>query len=312
VNDVSFAVAFGAGLLSFLSPCVLPLIPGYLSFISGAGTVEIKSGSKRAGVFYRTLFFVLGFSAVFVVLGLVFSGGGMLVAGKSNRIVSIVAGSIVVVLGLNTMFDFLRFLNTEAKAHVSNKPTNAAGAFVVGMAFGAGWTPCIGPILASILFMAARSGGAIEAMLLLSTYSAGLALPFLGAGLFFERLSPLWTWFKRHGRGVRIASGMLLVAIGLSMALGRLTAINASFSKLGFGLKELIVTRPGLAHAWTIGMLAVVACALIAVPLVRRRPIVKPFRLVFIALVLIAVVLEMLGVVSIPAIVADWLLFQGA
>jgi len=311
VNDVSFAVAFGAGLLSFLSPCVLPLIPGYLSFVSGAGTEEIRSGSKRAGVFYRTLFFVLGFSAVFVALGIVFSGGGMLVAGKSNRILSIVAGSIVIVLGLNTMFDFLRFLNTEAKAHVSNKPTSAAGAFVVGMAFGAGWTPCIGPILASILFMAARSGGTLNAVLLLGTYSAGLALPFLGAGLFFDRLSPLWAWFKRHGRGVRIVSGLLLVAIGLSMALGRLTAINATFSRLGMRLKALIGTEPGLVHAWTIALLAIAALALVVVPLIRRRPFAKPARLAILALFLAALLLEAFGVVSMAGMISEWLMFQG-
>ncbi|GAB1456503.1 hypothetical protein MASR2M48_18110 [Spirochaetota bacterium] len=139
--DVSIALALGAGLLSFLSPCVLPLIPGYLSFISGAGTEEIKTGSRRAGVFYRTLFFVLGFSAVFVGLGLAFSGGGMLVAGRSTRLVSVLAGSIITLFGLNTIFNFVRLLNTEVKAHVSARPTNAAGAFVVGMAFGAGWTP---------------------------------------------------------------------------------------------------------------------------------------------------------------------------
>jgi len=311
VNDVSFAVAFGAGLLSFLSPCVLPLIPGYLSFISGAGTEEIRSGSKRAGVFYRTLFFVLGFSAIFVALGIIFSGGGMLVAGKSNRIVSIIAGSVVIVLGLNTMFDFLRFLNTEAKAHVTSKPTSAAGAFVVGMAFGAGWTPCIGPILASILFMAARSGGTLNAVLLLGTYSAGLALPFLGAGLFFERLSPLWAWFKRHGRGVRIASGLLLVAIGLSMALGRLTAINATFSRLGMKLGALIGTQPGTVRAWTITVLAIAALALIAVPLLRRRPFAKPARLVILAVLVLGLVLEAAGAVSIAGIVSGWLLFQG-
>jgi len=311
VNEVSFAVAFGAGLLSFLSPCVLPLIPGYLSFISGAGTEEIKSGSKRAGVFYRTLFFVLGFSAIFVALGIIFSGGGMLVAGKSNRMVSIVAGAIVIVLGLNTMFDFLRFLNTEAKAHVSNKPTNAAGAFVVGMAFGAGWTPCIGPILASILFMAARSGGALNAVLLLGTYSAGLALPFLGAGLFFERLSPLWAWFKRHGRGVRITSGLLLVAIGLSMALGRLTAINATFSRLGMRLKSLIGTQPDAVRVWTIALLVIATLALVAIPLLKRRPFAKPARLVILALLIAAVLLEVFGLVSIARIISDWLLFQG-
>jgi len=312
LNEVSFAVAVGAGLLSFLSPCVLPLIPGYLSFISGAGTDEIRSGSKRAGVFYRTLFFVLGFSAVFVALGIIFSGGGMLVAGRSNRIVSIVAGSIVVVLGLNMIFDFLRFLNSEAKAHVTNKPTSALGAFVVGMAFGAGWTPCIGPILASILFMAARSGGALQAALLLTAYSAGLAIPFLAAGLFFERLAPLWAWFKKHGGAVRIGSGILLIVIGLSMALGKLTALNAAAARLGIGMKGFIATSPEEATAWTVGILLAIVAAIVVVPLVRRRPFVRPVRLIVLVLLVVLIVLEALGIVSTMGVLSDWMLFQGA
>jgi cytochrome c-type biogenesis protein len=310
--DVSLAVAFGAGLLSFLSPCVLPLIPGYLSFISGAGADEIRTGSRRAGVFYRTLFFVLGFSAVFVGLGLVFSGGGMLTAGSSNRIISIIAGSIIVMLGLNTMFDFIKLLNSEARAHVKAKPTNALGAFVVGMAFGAGWTPCVGPILASILFMAARAGGAGEAAALLAAYSAGLALPFLAAGLFFERLAPLWAWFKRHGRGVRLASGGLLVLIGLSMALGRLTAINAVASRLGFGLKSAIATNPAGARAWVLGILAAFAAAIVLPPLIRRKPLARPARLVGLGLVVVLFALEASGILSTASVVSDWLLFQGA
>lgn len=311
MTQVSILVALGAGLLSFLSPCVLPLIPGYLSFISGAGADEIKAGTKRAGVFYRTLFFVLGFSAVFVGLGLLFSGGGMLTAGRSNRIVSIVAGLIIVALGLNTMFDFIKLLNSEARAHVSNKPTSAAGAFVVGMAFGAGWTPCVGPILASILFMAARSGGAGKAVLLLSAYSAGLALPFLAAGLFFERLAPLWAWFKRHGRGVRLASGGLLVVIGLSMALGRLTAINAVAARTGFALQAFMVSQPVAAKAWVIGLLVALAAALAVTPLIRKTRFAQPARLVGLSTVVVLIALEALNLISVAQVVSDWLLFQG-
>lgn len=311
MTKVSILVALGAGILSFLSPCVLPLIPGYLSFISGAGSDEIKSGSRRAGVFYRTLFFVLGFSAVFVGLGLLFSGGGMLTAGRSNRIVSMVAGAIIVVLGLNTMFDFIQLLNSEARAHVVTKPTNAAGAFVVGMAFGAGWTPCVGPILASILFMAARSGGAAQAVLLLSAYSAGLALPFLAAGLFFERLSPLWAWFKRHGKGVRLVSGGLLVVIGLSMALGRLTAFNAVAASAGFALKAFAVSQPVASKVWIIGLLVALAAALAMPPLVRKTSLTHPARLVVIGSVVVLIILEATGLLSLALVVSDWLLFQG-
>lgn len=311
MNDVSVAVALGAGLLSFLSPCVLPLIPGYLSFVSGAGIDELKSGSKRAGVLWRTLFFIAGFTAVFVALGVAFSGGAMLSAGRANRALSVAAGAVVVILGLNTMFGFIKFLNMEAKAHVSAKPTSAAGAFVVGMAFGAGWTPCVGPILASILFMAARAGGAARAVLLLGAYSAGLAVPFIAAGLFFERLNPLWAWFKRHGRGVRIVSGLLLIAIGLSMALGRLSAFNAAFARLGIALKGFSASRPESLSAWTIGIAAASIVALVAVPAIRRRPILRPARVIAVALLAAALVVELSGATSIGGWLASWLMFQG-
>ena len=205
-GNVSILMAFGAGLLSFLSPCVLPLIPGYLSFISGRSSQEIHSGEAKAGIFFRTLFFVAGFSTVFIGLGLLFSGGGMLFAGRATRIITSVAGGIIVLFGLNMIFDIIKVLNREVRAHVSTKPAGAAGSFVVGMAFGAGWTPCIGPILASILLVASRSGRAPEAAILLGSYSAGLAAPFLLAGLFFERMSPIMNWFKKRGKEVRIAS----------------------------------------------------------------------------------------------------------
>ncbi len=311
MTDVSFFVAIGAGLLSFLSPCVLPLIPGYLSFISGAGSEELRSGAKRGGVFFRTLFFTLGFSSVFVGLGLAFSGGGMFMTGGANRLVSIIAGGVIVVLGLNTMFGFIRILNSEARMRVRDKPAGAAGAFVVGMAFGAGWTPCIGPILASILLMAARSGGASRAALLLSAYSAGLALPFLAAGLFFERLSPLWAWFKRRGGAVRAVSGALLVAIGASMALGRLTVFNAAAARAGIALKGLVATRPAVATAWAIAVLATAGALVVVVPLLRRKRFARPWRLAVLAALAAAIVLEATGALSLAAVASDWLLFQG-
>ena len=309
--DISLAVAFGAGVLSFLSPCILPLIPGYLSFLSGAGADELRAGTRRAGVLYRTLFFVLGFSTVFVALGLVFSGAGMLAAGRSNRYLSIAAGSVLVVLGLNTMFDFLRFLNAEVRARVSSRPTSAAGALLVGMAFGAGWTPCVGPILASILFMAARSGGAGKAALLLSLYSAGLALPFIAAGLFFAQLAPLWAWFKRHGRAVKTVSGALLVVIGLSMALGRMTAFNAAASRLGFLVKSVVVSNPATAKAWTLGLLAALAAAATLPPVILGHRFATPARLVSLGVLSVLAVLELSGIVSIAGVLSGWLLFQG-
>jgi cytochrome c-type biogenesis protein len=159
--------------------------------------------------------------------------------------------------------------------------------------------------------MAARSGGAGKAVLLLSAYSAGLALPFLAAGLFFERLSPLWAWFKRHGRGVRLASGALLVVIGLSMALGRLTAINAVAARTGFALKAFAVSEPVAAKVWIMGLLVALAAALAVPPLVRKTRFAHPVRIVGLGTVVVLMALEASGLISVARVVSDWLLFQG-
>jgi cytochrome c-type biogenesis protein len=258
------------------------------------------------------LFFVAGFSAVFIALGLAFSGGGMLTAGRANRAVAVVAGSVIAALGLNMIFGFLSFLNMEAKARAPAKPRSAAGAFVVGMAFGAGWTPCVGPILASILLMAARSGGAGQAALLLGAYSAGLALPFIAAGLFFERLSPVWAWFKRHGRGVRIVSGLLLIAIGVSMAVGRLGSIGALSARAGIALKVALAADPVAVRLWSAAVISTLTAVLVVAPLARRRPFARPWRIVALAILVALLALEAAGIMSMAGLVSDWLLFQGA
>lgn len=312
-GNVNILMAFGAGLLSFLSPCVLPLIPGYLSFISGRSGQEIRSGEGKAGIFFRTLFFVAGFTAVFISLGLVFSGGGMLFAGRATRIITSVAGVIIVLFGLNMIFDIVKALNREVRAHVSTKPAGAAGSFVVGMAFGAGWTPCIGPILASILLVASRSGRAPEAAILLGSYSAGLAVPFLLAGLFFERMSPIMNWFKKRGKEVRIASGILLVALGVAMAFGRLTALNGMFTRWGIQLKSFLGRNPD--GATTVSLVIWVVLALLsAIPaiygLVKGQRF-KIHHLMLPLLFIVMLVLEVGGGVSLLGVLSDWFLYQG-
>jgi cytochrome c-type biogenesis protein len=312
-GNVSILMAFGAGLLSFLSPCVLPLIPGYLSFISGRSGQEIRSGEAKAGIFLRTLFFVAGFSAVFIGLGLVFSGGGMLFAGRATRIITSVAGGIIFLFGLNMIFDIVKVLNREVRAHVETKPASAAGSFVVGMAFGAGWTPCIGPILASILLVASRTGRAPEAAILLGSYSAGLALPFLMAGLFFERMSPIMNWFKKRGKEVRIASGLLLVVLGLAMAFGRLTALNGMFARWGIQLKSFMGRNPdGAAEAALVAWIFMTLLS--AIPLVRNAIKGQRFKVRHLVLPTVLVVMmlaEIRGGISLFGLLSDWFLYQG-
>jgi cytochrome c-type biogenesis protein len=181
------------------------------------------------------------------------------------------------------------------------------------MAFGAGWTPCIGPILASILLVASRSGRAPEAALLLGSYSAGLAVPFLLAGLFFERMSPIMNWFKKRGKEVRIASGLLLVVLGLAMAFGRLTALNGTFARWGMQLKSFMGRNPDGAATAALVTWAILA-ALSAIPLIRgaiKGQHFKARRLILPVGLVVMLGLESGGVISLFGILSDWFLYQG-
>jgi cytochrome c-type biogenesis protein len=317
----ALGTAFGAGILSFLSPCVLPLIPGYLSFISGYSLADIRSGKGRLRVVAGTAAFVAGFTAVFIALGLVFSGASSLLGGL-GRTLTIVAGLLVMALGLNTIFDLVKVLNFEARFHPkaaagrtdARSPASRrglAGAFLLGLAFAAGWSPCVGPILASILLFASREGDASRSALLLGAYSLGLALPFLAVGLFFERLTPLMAWFKRHARGVRIASGLVLVILGAAMAAGRLGAVSSIAVRAGLAMKETLVRSPGPARAVGSALWALLAAATLAIPAIGRRRVFTKPRIVFASIFALAAAAEAAGLWSTAALLSEWLLFAG-
>lgn len=231
--------AFFAGLLSFLSPCVLPLIPVYLSFISGESLSEIREGSNgRLRLFLRSVSFVLGFTVVFVLLAILFGTGARFIGSSLPRIIMRGAGVVVIILGLNMLFDFIPFLRGEIKAQAPGSAASFSKAFLFGMLFAAGWSPCIGPILSSILLFAAQSGNAVKAALLLAAYSLGLGIPFLLVGLFFDKTEPLLRWFKRHAHGVKITAGLLIIFFGILMVTAGLASITAFFIKIGYALEE--------------------------------------------------------------------------
>ncbi len=168
MGSTSPLVAFAAGLLSFLSPCIIPLIPSYLTFIGGTTFQELSTGRYgRTRVIARTLLFVLGFTLVFTALGIAMSGIGSFF-GRTSRIVSYAAGAVIVLFGLNIIFDFWKLLDTERRLHLERRPAGWFGSILVGMAFAAGWTPCVGPILASILFVAGTSGDVARGAFLLA------------------------------------------------------------------------------------------------------------------------------------------------
>ncbi|HET7838738.1 MAG TPA: cytochrome c biogenesis protein CcdA [Rectinemataceae bacterium] len=311
MSDPGILPALGAGLLTFLSPCVLPLIPGYLSFISGYSLAEIREGRLRFRVLGRTAVFIAGFTIVFVAMGLVFAGGGLLLGGLS-RAFTIGAGALIALLGLNLIFDFLKFLDLEARFHAKSRPSGYAGAFLVGIAFAAGWSPCVGPILAAILVLAARDSNAGRAALLLGSYSLGLALPFLAAGLFFDRTKALMDGFRRHARLVRVGSGSLLVALGLAMAFGKLGLLSGVAPRLGMALAESLVSNPtplriGVASAW-----ALLAALTMGLPLLRGRRVLTAPRIVSSGLFAALAAGELAGLWSLARLISQWLLFRGA
>jgi cytochrome c-type biogenesis protein len=227
--DASLASAFVAGLLSFLSPCILPLVPAYLAFLTGldlsGGADDAPSSAAIRRAVARAFFFVLGFSVVFVALGATATTLGRLV-GQWFDWLSIAAGLLVVAMGLHFL-GLLRIplLYREARFQTSGKPAGPLGAFVVGLAFAFGWTPCAGPVLATILMIAGAQDQAARGMLLLAAYSAGIGLPFLAAAFFVTPFRRFFARFKRFLGVVEKAMGALLVATGLLIMTGSMSLV---------------------------------------------------------------------------------------
>jgi cytochrome c-type biogenesis protein len=210
-ENVTYAAALVAGFLSFISPCVLPLIPGYISFVSGASLEEICGGgaspaASRRTVLLTSLAFVIGFSIVFISLGATATAVGKFVMRNLPRLGKI-AGAIIIVFGLHTMGVFrLQFLEMEKRAHSQARPATLVGAMFVGVAFAFGWTPCIGPILAAILTVAASRDSVREGVLLLTVYSLGLAIPFFLTSLAIDRFFALTSRIRKLPADVLIGS----------------------------------------------------------------------------------------------------------
>lgn len=229
-------VALLAGVLSFLSPCVLPIVPPYLAFMAGA---SLDEAGRQGGA--RTLraaaFFVLGLSTVFLILGFAASALGRMLLAYQQQMV-LVAGVVVIVFGLNFL-GLLRvpFLAREVRFEARGQTGTALGAYLFGLAFAFGWTPCIGPVLGAILSLAAQGGSTGRGLLLMAAYAAGLGLPFLLTALFLGRALGVMAGLRRHMPKVERAMGVLLVAVGVMMLTGE-------FSSFSFWLLD---TFPALA-----------------------------------------------------------------
>ena len=224
-EPVTYPAALAAGLLSFFSPCVLPLIPAYFTFITGYSIEELtgsESAQLRKKVIVSTLAFVLGFSSVFVILGASASFIGGLFF-QYRQVVRIIGGFIILVFGLHLLGLFrIKALDFEKRLQLKKKPLHIFGTFFVGMAFGAGWSPCVGPLLGSILIIAGSQETIWQGIGLLGIYSAGLALPFLVISVFIHMILTLMQKASSAIRYINMAAGSLLILVGIGLIFDKL------------------------------------------------------------------------------------------
>jgi cytochrome c-type biogenesis protein len=227
-SNITIGIAFAAGVLSFLSPCVLPLVPGYISLISGVSVDNLKEGKgARGAVVLNSLAFNAGLSLIFLALGTTAGLVGATVI--SNPWVRIIGGLVIIAFGLQ-LIGLLKIsaLYKDTRMFSQEKPRGALGSFTLGLAFAAGWTPCIGPILGGIIGLAATSGGWRSGLILSAFYSAGLALPFLLTGLGINQFLGFYSSFRKHLHKVEVVSGVILILIGILVMTNRVTLLASS------------------------------------------------------------------------------------
>ncbi|RAP42621.1 cytochrome C biogenesis protein [Rhodovulum viride] len=220
-------VALAAGLLSFLSPCVLPIVPPYLAYMGGITMGELTAaGAARRRATVAALFFVLGLSTVFLLLGFTASAFGAFFL-QNQTLFARVSGAVVIVFGLHFLHVFrIPLLDREMRVDAGDRGGSALGAYLLGLAFAFGWTPCIGPQLGAILSLAASEASVSRGTVLLAVYAAGLGIPFLLAALFIQRAMGVMNRLKRHMALIERAMGVLLIAVGLALLTGAFSAFS--------------------------------------------------------------------------------------
>lgn len=244
--DIGYLAAFGGGLISFLSPCVLPIVPGYLSVICGVSFAELKEGTARVrvGILRDTASFIAGFSVVFIALGMSATVLGS-VLFRNQLLLTRVSGIVLIVMAvflIGVHFVRVPWLMGEARFRPRLKALGPFTAPVAGLAFGFGWTPCIGPVLASVLTVAANSADPVRGGSLLAVYSLGLGIPFLLTGLAFGRASKIFQSVRRHYKAINIMSAIILGVFGLLLATNNITLVTARLQRFmdAIGLDRLI------------------------------------------------------------------------
>lgn len=237
MKDISFSLSFLAGVLSFLSPCVLPLVPSYVSFITGVSFEDLREGADRKRIQFLTitnsLVFIAGFSTIFIALGASSSVVGRFLFQYQNWIRTI-GGVLVIFFGLFVSGIIrLDFLTKERKFHLGGKPAGYIGTFMVGMTFAAAWTPCIGPILGTILVYAGSQGSASYGFKLLAVYSLGLAVPFFLSSLMFNSFLTYSAKIRKYMRIIMMVSGLVLIIFGLLLLTNNVRLLTSFFPDFG-------------------------------------------------------------------------------
>jgi cytochrome c-type biogenesis protein len=313
-QEISVLLAFAAGLLSFLYPSIHPRIPSDLFFLGGIG---LRDGTRNSGesssytphLAAAALSFILGFSTVFVVMSLLLSATFLLMGGVT-RYINIAAGIIVIILGLNTLFNFLGALNYEKRLHPAKRPRGLVGAFLAGLAFGAGWTPCVGPILSGILLMAGQDGRMGQAALYLGFYSAGLALPFLGAALFFNRFLKHMEKLRSRLPLIQRISGVFLIGVGLFILLGRYQALNIVLMKSQWAFIEWAQSGAPLIRLLPALIFFTIALLPIAIQALRKKPLRSAGLCIFTGIFIILGIVQAAGLLDSAGLLARALIYQ--
>lgn len=234
-ENVSVIVALSAGLISFLSPCILPLIPSYLAFITGVSIEELTLQESikqvRKKVIVNSLMFILGFSLIFIALGASATFLGQFLS-QNIRWFEIIGGAVIILFGIHFTGIFrLKFLDREKKVHLKQKPLGYLGTLLVGIAFGAGWTPCVGPILGSILALAATTQNILKGVILLAFYSAGIGLPFFISGLIIHKFFEYFKAIRKYFKIITAVGGILLIVVGILLISGYFSTMSAFLSR---------------------------------------------------------------------------------
>ncbi len=239
IQQISLFAAFAAGLLSFVSPCVLPLVPSYVSYITGLSLERLTDPAERQrfrkSIIINSLLFIAGFSCVFIAFGASASLIGQVLITYQDHIRKI-GGVLIVVFGLSLLGMLnIRFLSTEKRMHFGSRPAGYVGSFLIGVAFAAGWTPCVGPVLGTILLYASTTDSLLNGVMLLASYSLGLGLPLFATALGVDRFLSYFKQVRSYLWGVSTVSGVFLVVVGVMIYANSLTMITSFLERYGIG-----------------------------------------------------------------------------